>query len=476
MNLFSKTFIGVISVSLCIYKTTVAQSSIPGKPSYQEVMARPNAESNEWSTYLAKTINDFPKSVELNPDTAQYGGWKVTPFKPSGYFRVEKKNKRWWLVDPQGYPYIHRGVAVFRPGRSELQETSLNTKYGTKESWVEKESQFLTNHGFNGVGAWSDHNLMRENKSNLAYTIIVSPMGEYKAQHIKKFGGQYEMAGWQGYRYDLIMVFDKEFDNYVEKAIAPISKYANDKFLLGYYTDNELPWKNDALDRHLTYLQPEEEGYKAAWLWYKKRKGKKAQVKDITEKDRKAFNAFYFETYMKKVTAVIKKYDPNHLYLGCRFNQEKEELSNPDIFRVAGKYMDVVSINHYRKWEPVQSTMKNWEEWSGKPFIITEWYTKGEDSGLPNKTGAGWNVPTQKDRGFFYQNFTIELLKSKSCVGWHWFTYQDNDPKDLSTDPSNRDSNKGIVDSEFNPYTPLLDKMKELNAKTYGLIKYFDTK
>jgi len=187
-----------------------------------------------------------------------------------------------------------------------------------------------------------------------------------------------------------------------------------------------------------------------------------------------AFSGFYFETYLKKVAAAVRKYDPNHLYLGCRFNQESEELKNPEIFKVAGKYMDIVSINHYRKWEPVQSIMADWASWSGKPFIITEWYTKGEDSGLPNKSGAGWNVPTQTDRGYFYQNFTIELLKSKACVGWHWFTYQDNDPLDLKTDPSNRDSNKGVVSSLFVPYSPLLENMKILNTHVFELIKYID--
>jgi len=91
---------------------------------------------------------------------------------------------------------------------------------------------------------------------------------------------------------------------------------------------------------------------------------------------------------MKKVTAAIRKYDPNHLYLGCRFNQESEELQNSEMFKVAGQYMDIISINHYRKWEPVQSIMADWTNWSGKPFIITEWYVKGEDSGLPNRSGA----------------------------------------------------------------------------------------
>ena len=83
-------------------------------------------------------------------------------------------------------------------------------------------------------------------------------------------------------------------------------------------------------------------------------------------------------------------------------------------------------------------------------------------------------MPTQQDRGFFYQNFTIELLKSKACVGWHWFTYQDNDSQNLKTDPSNRDSNKGIVNSNFEPYKPLIDNIKMMNSHVYELIRFLD--
>ena len=143
----------------------------------------------------------------------------------------------------------------------------------------------LKDYGFNGTGAWSDFDLMRETPSPLVYTIIINPMGAYKSDHIKKFGGKYEMAGWQGYRYDLAMVFDPEFDSYVEKAIAPIAKYSKDKYLLGYYSDNELPWKNDALDRHIKYLGKEEAGYIAAKKWLDIRKGKDASLEDITEED-----------------------------------------------------------------------------------------------------------------------------------------------------------------------------------------------
>ncbi|WP_338359516.1 hypothetical protein [Yeosuana marina] len=442
--------------------------------SYHQVMARKNARDTVWKSYTAKTIDKLPKfKITKDPKTDIYGAWKVSPSEATGFFRVEKRDDRWWIIDPEGYPFIHKAVAVFRPGGSDNQKATLVEKYKTEENWVVQETKFLKEQGFNGAGAWSDVDLMRDTKEPLVYTIIVNPMGSYKSAHRRKFG-KYKQAGWQGYRFDLAMVFDPEFDEYVEKEISKIAKYKDDKFLLGYYTDNELPWVDDALNRHLNLLAKDEAGYLAAKKWLDERKGKDATLADVTDEDREAFTGFYFETYIKKVSEAVKKYDPNHMYLGCRFNQEKDELDNPKIFEVAGKYMDIISINHYRKWEPVQSIMKDWTQWSGKPFLITEWYTKGEDSGLPNDTGAGWNVPTQKDRGYFYQNFTIELLKSKACVGWHWFTYQDNDPTNLKTDPSNRNSNKGIADGDFNHYMPLIDNMKVLNDHTYQLIKYLD--
>jgi hypothetical protein len=474
MNL--KFVLSVVVTAHFCYINAVAQSNFNNiAAAYYEVKARNNANSTTWKTYSAKTIDKLPGfKIKADPALNSFGSWKVNQSTATGFFRVEKKGDRWWIIDPEGYPFIHKGVAVFRPGNSSGQKNALNNKYGSPDAWVTQESQLLKENGFNGTGAWSNVDLMRQTANPLVYTIIVSPMGSYKSEHIKKFGGKYKVTGWQGYRFDLAMVFDPEFDSHIEKTISAIAKYASDKNLLGYFTDNELPWKNDALDRHLNLLAKDEVGYVAAKKWLNDRKGKDAFIADVNDEDRLAFTGYYYETYLKKVAAAVRKYDPNHMYLGCRFNQESEELNNPEIFKVAGKYMDIVSINHYRKWEPVQSIMNNWTSWSGKPFLVTEWYTKGEDSGLPNKSGAGWNVPTQQNRGYFYQNFIIELLKSKACVGWHWFTYQDNDPLDLTTDASNRDSNKGIVNSLFVPYTPLLENMKMLNTHVYELIKYLD--
>lgn len=425
--------------------------------------------------YHAKTVGGLAGfTPQPEPAHSDYGGWKVARYQATGFFRTEKIADRWWIIDPEGNPYLDRSVVNLGPGGSERQQQALTKRFGNKESWLSQTAALLRENGFTGAGCWSDADLIRSQKTPVVYTVNIAPMQTVRDAHRKRAGGKYRNAGWQGFENDLVLVFDPEFEKIADQSARQLARYKDDPYLLGYFTDNELPWKDDALIRHLIYLPPTDPGYVAAKQWLDARKGRAATVADVTAKDQEDFNAFYFERYVSIVSQAIRRYDPNHMYLGCRFNQETEELDNSAIFRVAGKYMDIVSINHYRKWEPDQKTLAKWGQWSGRPFFITEWYIKGEDSGLPNNTGAGWLVRTQKERGLFYQNFCLELLKSPHCVGWQWFKYQDNDPENLNTDPSNRDSNKGIVNAIYEPYDDLLGQMKELNQQAYHLIRYFD--
>ena len=71
-------------------------------------------------------------------------------------------------------------------------------------------------------------------------------------------------------------------------------------------------------------------------------------------------------------------------------------------------------------------------------------------------------------------NFTLGLLASKTCVGWHWYKYIDHDPADMTADRTNRDSNKGVVTIKYEPYQPLMTLMKSLNQSVYALADYFD--
>jgi hypothetical protein len=170
--------------------------------------------------------------------------------------------------------------------------------------------------------------------------------------------------------------------------------------------------------------------------------------------------------------AALRKHDPRHLCLGSRLHGVS--LRSAGILRAAGRHLDVIAMNVYGQWSVASELLDLWRTEARKPFLVTEFYAKGSDAGFPNTTGAGWVVPTQRDRGLFYQNFTLSALESRLCVGWHWFKYMDNDPEDLTTDPSNRDSNKGIVTVTYAPYAPLLKEMEALNRDVYALVDYFD--
>ena len=447
-------------------------------PPYK-VKCKQKVSTASWTTYEARTIEcieGFNRAKD--PEVDIYGGWKGTNVgNEDGYFRVRKVGGRWWFVDPLGNLFLSKAVAVFSPGSSDRQKQNIRDKFESNSAWAQSEMGFLRDLSFNSLGAWSSVNEVRTAPEPMPYTVILSPMSSYigalKAQGKEKEG--FAAAGWEGYPYDFAMVFDSAFDTYVERAISAAAGYKNDKYLIGYFIDNEIPWKDKALENCLTKWPSTHINHQKAQEWLDQRLGKTgATLGETTIADRKAFIAYCYEVYLQKVTAALQKYDSNHLFLGDRFNQWASELVNDQMFAVAGRYLDVISINHYQKWQPDSEQMAKWENWSGKPFLVTEFYTKGLDSGLGNTSGAGWVVETQNDRGLFYQNFVNELLKSRVCVGWQWFTYMDNDPTNTGSDSSNFDSNKGIVTWDCKRYDDLIVHMRQINESTYNLARFYD--
>jgi hypothetical protein len=427
------------------------------------------APGKNWTNYPTRTLAAMPAVVtgRIDSELDQYGGLLSRKEKATGFFYPKKIDGRWWLIDPEGCRFLHKAVVAVSPIGGPGANAAFKQKFGNDSNWVASTTSLLRSQGFNGLGAWSKTERLRQAPHPLVYTLIWNFMSAYG----QKRGGTYQQSGHIGYPKDCIFVFDPEFEKFCDTYAKQLTKSKIDPWLLGHFSDNEMPFKPDAI---LNYLQlPETDpGHQAALVWLKSRHGSQAAVKDISEQDRKDFLALVTDRYYGIVARAIKKYDPNHLFLGSRFHGP--ELDCPEVFQAAGRYVDVMAVNYYRTWTPSQEKLTMWSRESGRPILITEWYVKGADSGMPNNSGAGWIVKTQKDRGLFYQNFTLALLESKVCVGWHWFKYSDNDPSEPGTEPSNRDSNKGIITARYESYPDLLDAMKPLNERVYSLADYFD--
>ena len=441
---------------------------------YIKVPVKSKPTDKEWKLRDTRTIDllDGFRPASKKIPYNRYGGRVDSRAEAKGFFYPKKTAGRWWLVDPDGNLYINIGVCSVNRGKSQISQKPARERFGTWEKWAEFTTSLLAKYGFNGIGGWSDTELLRTTSQRLAYTLSWNFMGSFGRS--KKL--VWQEPGHLGYPDRCIPVFHPDFEKFCDEYAKQLLATKNDPWLIGHFSDNEMPVVSDMLDRslQLDVNNPDlRYGYEAARQWLNKRKGKQASPKDITDTDRQAFIAYAFDRYYRITTNAIRKYDSNHLCLGSRLHGRALRIAQ--IFKVVGKYLDVVAVNYYGAWEPDPERMAMWSRQSGKPFIITEFYAKGHDSGLANNSGAGWLVPTQKDRGRFYQHFTMGLLESKSCVGWHWFKYRDNNPEDLSTDPSNRDSNKGIIDYQYKPYVKLLEDMKKLNNEVYALIDYFDS-
>lgn len=427
------------------------------------------APGKSWTNYPTRTLEALPTEVTSQVDSAlsQYGGLLARKEKATGFFYPKQIGDRWWLVDPEGCLFFHKAVVAVSPIGGSGAHVAFKEKFGTDSNWVATTTSLLQSQGFNGAGAWSDTQRLRQAARPLVYTRIWNFMSSYGA----KRGGTYQQSGHTGYPNDCIFVFDPEFEKFCDNYAKQLTKNREDPWLLGHFSDNEMPFKRDAIFNYLQ-LPENDPGHQAARVWLKSRHGDQATNSDITEQDRKDFLALVTDRYYRIVSAAIKKYDPHHCFLGSRFHGG--ELNYPEVFKAAGVYVDVMAVNYYRAWTPSPEKLARWSKESGRPILITEWYVKGADAGLANTSGAGWIVRSQQDRGRFYQHFTLGLIESKVCVGWHWFKYADNDPTEPGTDPSNRDSNKGVVTARYAPYSELLQGMRLLNERVYRLAEFFD--
>ena len=470
---------GLIVASLAAFCLAPVAARGQGAPVVR-AKSKPDRQWREYPTRTLEHLTGFRPADRPIPLSA-YGGRADRKQKAIGFFRVQNVHGRWWLVDPEGCLFLHVGVVSVRPNLSAGSRSAYERRFGSEEKWAATAGGLLADHGFNGTGAWSDNAALRACPRPLVYTQIWNFMSG--------FGGSKKLTrqkpGHKGYPNDCFPVFHPDFERWCDHAAQALAATKDDPYLLGHFSDNELPFPDRLLDKTLALDESDADmvhNLRAGRQWLQRRKplgsltgGRSASSRDITDADRDAFRGYVFERYLEITTRAIRKHDPNHLCLGPRLHGQ--EKKSPAVFAAAGKHLDAVAVNYYGVWTPEAATLADWTRWSGRPVLITEWYVKGADApGLANTTGAGWIVPTQADRGRFYQNYVLALLESRSCVGWHWFKYQDNDPQSRTADPSNLDSNKGIVDGTFQPYLPLLERMGRLNARVYELADHFDRK
>ncbi|RLE88047.1 MAG: beta-agarase [Thermoprotei archaeon] len=394
-----------------------------------------------------------------------FGGHRgMCGFEQRGYFYIVEQDGRWWLVDPLGCAFISKGVNHISPhgdyapslGYSPY-ERAIKAKYGNFDAWLEVTVIRLRSWGFNTVGSWSYEGLF----SQMPYTVFLGVMASY---------------GFDWVTGRVPDIFDPSFESHADRLAAEkCSPRARDPLLLGYFLDNELRWGPDwRSPRHLLddfmMLPPASPGKRAAvealleafggnLERLSRELGLDASVEALLnytgqlpsggafDEARRIFLRRFAERYFSVAVRAVRRHDPNHLVLGVRF----AGLPPREVLEVAGKYVDIVSINRYT-WsphEPPINELRYVHDVTGRPVMVTEFSYKAMDSGLPNTKGAGEPVPTQRERAYLAAQYVLKIVELPYVVGYHWFQYMDQ-PKEGRFDGEN--SNFGLVRIDDEPW------------------------
>jgi len=231
----------------------VSGTAMAAAPAGARTVMVARSPAHPWVPMTVRTLADLP-SIKPDVPSGIFGGiGGADPKRATGFFHTARIDGRWWLIEPEGRRFIHQGVASVRAIPTDAAQAALARRFGSNEDWARATAALLHENRFNGLGCWSDDAALKPASSRLVYTKLWNFMSAYG----KTRGGTYQKPGHTGYPGDCPFFFDPGFPAFCDEHARQLAATKGDPWLLGHFTDNELPWSLELLDPHLKLPQTE---------------------------------------------------------------------------------------------------------------------------------------------------------------------------------------------------------------------------
>ncbi|HLX63710.1 MAG TPA: beta-galactosidase [Planctomycetota bacterium] len=449
----------------------------------------------------------------------QYGGYKDGPaLEAAGFFRTQKIDGKWWLVDPEGRLFWSHGIdcvnthaatptedregwfqnfpgdlpefkAFIEKGQYALHgyykgrhvtafnfySANLKRKFG--DNWLvafrDEAHARLRSWNMNTIGNWSDPAVCKLRRTPYVGTI--------------HSGGKF-LEGSEGYWGQFHDVFDPSFRESIAKNVAQQKSDSaqglgaiGDPWCLGFFIDNEIAWGDDISLAVATLRSPATQAAKKVFVddltaeytdiaklnaaWGSHYESWQALLAERTPPDAKnkavradleVFYTKFAEQYFKICRDELKAAAPKQLYLGCRFAWVNDRAA-----KAAAKYCDVISYNLYRR------SIADFKFPGGTevPLMVGEWHLGALDRGMFHEGLVP--VKDQNERAKIYRDYVSGALRHPQFVGCHWFQFADEATTGRTYDEENYQI--GFVDTVDTPYAETIAAARDVGAQMYSI-------
>ena len=380
----------------------------------------------------------------------------------TGYFRVIKKNGRWWLITPLGNPVFYIGIdtapalnwdctpttgrdGLFAElpsttdsygsetwkmaawGDSGVRYACFNTvnmirKYGS--GWKQEETNRTIRRskawGFSGLGKWADQigDLPIMPVLSRGSTQIISRHPDVfdssvqtlfrndLARQITPRVQDPRVVGWSlGNEYDEIISAAETTDILGKTGIVSAKRAFVDEALRGLYGGNV-------------------QSLAAAWGL-----NGVSSVQDLYNRtpsapasDVEYLRRYYARTYYNFVYSTVKSIDPNHLYLG--FWIVPGWWENEEDWRLITPYCDVIGYDRYSD-DFVDDALDGLMRESAKPVLAGEFSFPATYDLMRGFRVYGTSARDDAESGMKYAQWVRDASRNPYCVGLGWFQYRD---------------------------------------------------
>lgn len=313
--------------------------------------------------------------------------------KSNNFFTVGQRNGRWWLITPDNEYIFSIGINHVDPAaiRFEASGGIWDSKYGNSmNEWLPKVKQDLTDWGFNCLG-WDQE------------VVIISPemhrhsrcftYEEYQWLDMPYFhllpvieSHQWE---WETKLPDITGTAFKDWCDYIARD--KCARLKDDQKLIGYFF-TDCP----------------------AWIHSNENNSWKAPIFDPEMENSESGRKEIFEKatiYYKTVVDAIRRYDPNHLICGDRY--EANAPISESVLQAAIPFVDIFSFQCFGTVDNIYQKLSRWGKYLKKPILLAD--------SMINKEGFhGW--PPKQDRtqdDEQYAEIMKALRRIPECMGFH---------------------------------------------------------